>query len=479
MNNLRVIARNAIIWTALDKVSTQIVSIVTGIILARILNSSDYGIIGMLAIFTAIAGTCTDSGFSAALVRKKEPTHKDYSTIFYFNTVISILLYFFLYFCAPSIARFFNQPILIPLSRTIFATLIINSLGLVQTARLVKNIELGKIALINFLSLLISGITALYFAFKGYGVWSLTAQILSQSIAKTSLLWIAGHWYPKLIFSMNSFKELFSFGSNLMLANIINAIFQNIYSAFIGRVYDKNILGYYTQANKWAETGITTLYGTVQNATYTVFSSIQEEKERLIRAYRKTMKLTAFITFPVLACLALVSHPFISVLLSSKWEPSTLFLQILSVAGIFTVFTTINGNFIKISGESKWILKLEITKIILVTIALSCTWKMSITYVVTGLAVVKAIIYILYVVSTDKCTGYKWYRQLQDIFPYLGLTALMIFTAYPLKLVIKNTVVLLFLQITVCVIFYYWINKKLNSAILKEIKSSFSINRKE
>lgn len=462
IEDLEKTTRNAIIWNALDKVSNQVISIVIGIILARILNSSDYGLIGMLAIFVAIANSCIDSGFSSALVRKQNPTEADYNTVFYCNLLISFIIYIFLFLGAPNIASFFDQPILIPLSRSLFCIFLINALGLIQTAHLVKEIQFRKVTIINFLSLFISGLTALYYALHNYGAWALVAQMLSQSVSRTILLWIIGKWHPKAVFSIKSFRELFAFGSNILLANILNSIFLNIYSAFIGRLYGKTSLGFYTQASKWADMGISTLYGTIQNATYTVFSAIQNEKERLVKAYRDTMKLTAFITFPSLLCFILISKPFVLIFLSEKWTESIIYLQLLCAAGIFTVFTTINGNYIKISGHSHLVLRLEVIKIGLIFITIFLTWHMGMLHMVISLVIVRIIVYILSIIIIGEKVDYPWYTQLKDIFPYLSIGIILFLTSLSFTIFISNIYFLGIIQIGFFFTSYYSIFRYMN-----------------
>ncbi len=464
--------RSAFVWNLLDRVGSQLISVIVGIALARTLSATEYGLTGALAIFIALASALSDSGFSAALVRKKDVNDTDYNTIFYYNLVISVTLYIAGYIAAPYIAAFFNEPILIPISRVLFLIFIFNALCLIQNAKMVKEINFNKIATINVVSLIISGVTALWMAYTGCGVWALVAQLTIQSVIKMVMQWIWGGWRPRLIFSWTSFKQLFAFGSNIMLANVLNVLFLNIYSAIIGRIYTSRELGYYSQANKWSDMGVTTLYGVIQNSTYTLFSAIQDEKERLMRSYRKTMKLTAFITFPALLGLALMSRPFVLILLGEKWADSIPMFAILLIAGIFTVLTTVNGNYIRIKGNSRLVLRLEIFKVILFAIVLSLTWHLPILQLLWGMVATRAIVYLVSIITIGNCVGYTWRQQLSDIAPSCITAIVMLAAAYPLQLFIDNIYTLFVAQCAMCIIVYITINRYAQPQIVNEVISN-------
>lgn len=461
--------RSAFLWNLIDRVGTQLIAVITGIVLARMLGAAEYGLTGALAIFIALSSTLTDSGFSYALVRKKEISEADYNTVFYYNLLIALTLYIIGYITAPSIAAFFNQPILVSIARVLFVVFIFNALCLIQNAKMVKEINFRKVASINLTAIAISGITAIFLAYKGYGVWALVAQTVTQSFVKMLMQWFWGGWRPQLIFSRKSFKEMFSFGSNLMIANLINVLFLNIYSAIIGRLYTNRDLGYYTQAGKWSDITITTLYSIIQNSTYTIFSTIQHDRERLLRSYRKTMQLTAFISFPVLMGLMLTARPFILIFLGEKWAQSIPMFNLLLLAGIFTVLTTVNGNFIRIEGNSRLVLRLEIFKIVLFFIVLISTWKLPIIQLLWGMVVTRAIVYVISIISIGKRVGYPWHRQLCDILPSCAIGSLMVCFAYPASFFISNIYLLFAVQILICFIFYWLTNKYLQSEILGEI----------
>lgn len=461
--------RSAFVWNMIDRIGSQLISATIGIALARMLGAAEYGLTGALAIFIALSQSITDSGFSAALVRKQKISEADYNTVFYYNLFISILLYIIGYLGAPTIAQFFNEPVLIPISRVLFIVFIFNALCLIQNAKMVKEIDFRKVATINVCAIVISGVIALIMATNGYGVWALVAQITIQAFIKMVMQWVWGGWRPRAIFSWQSFKELFAFSSNILLANILNVLFLNIYSAIIGRLYSSRDLGYYSQANKWSDMGVTTLYGIIQNSTYTLFSAIQDDRERLLRSYRKTMKLTAFITFPALLALALTARPFILILLGDKWETSIPMFSLLLIAGIFTVLTTLNGNYIRIEGTSSLILRLEIFKVILFTIVLALTWHLPILQLLWGLVATRAIVYLVSIVFIGRRIGYSWHQQILDIMPSCATALLMVCFAYPVQLFIDNIYLLFVVQIGICIAFYLTINRYIQNDILNEL----------
>ena len=461
--------RSAFVWNMIDRIGSQLISATIGIALARMLGAAEYGLTGALAIFIALSQSITDSGFSAALVRKQKISEADYNTVFYYNLFISILLYIIGYLGAPTIAQFFNEPVLIPISRVLFIVFIFNALCLIQNAKMVKEIDFRKVATINVCAIVISGVIALIMATNGYGVWALVAQITIQAFIKMVMQWVWGGWRPRAIFSWKSFKELFAFSSNILLANILNVLFLNIYSAIIGRLYSSRDLGYYSQANKWSDMGVTTLYGIIQNSTYTLFSAIQDDRERLLRSYRKTMKLTAFITFPALLALALTARPFILILLGDKWETSIPMFSLLLIAGIFTVLTTLNGNYIRIEGTSSLILRLEIFKVILFNIELALTWHLPILQLLWGMVATRAIVYLVSIVFIGRRIGYSWHQQILDIMPSCATALLMVCFAYPVQLFIDNIYLLFVVQIGICIAFYLTINRYIQNDILNEL----------
>lgn len=458
----------ALVWNVLDKVGQQLILFIIGVKIARILSPDDYKLVGMLAIFTALANIVIESGFSAALIRKSDATERDYSSVFYFNMGASILVYLILFYCAPFISAFFKEPSLTLIARVIFLTIPANSLSLIQTTILTKDIDFKKLTKVNFVSLLVSSLLSWYMAGAGYGVWALVSQPLTLAIIRSVLLWVASSWRPQRIFSFSSIKGLFAFSSNLMVSSIINTVFLNVYSVFIGK-YFKTQLGYYTQGGKMSDMGVSTIYGSIQSATFPIFSSIQNDKERLLRAYRKTIRFTSFLTFPAMVGLVLIGDPFIRVVLTDKWEQSIPFFQLLCVGGIFTILTAINSNFLKVSGRSDAMLGLEVFKLSITAVAFLCTFTQSVWIMVAGQVVARLFIYLANIVMVHKYGDYPGWYQVKDIMPYLLISLLLYVCLFPLKYWITSLLLLMCTQIVLFAVAYIVLSKLLGSAIFDEI----------
>lgn len=458
----------ALLWNLLDRMGQHALLFVVGIIVANILSVDDYALVGMLTIFIAIANIVLESGFSSALIQKQEATQQDFSSVFWFNTGASGVLYLLLVISSPLIARFFGEPQLIPLATVIFLALPINSLTIIQTTLLNKEIRFKALAKVNLLSMMLSGIASLVLALSGMGVWTLALQPVIQALARAVLLWTYSSWRPTRSFSFAAIRELFGYASSLLLASLINTCFLNIYALFIGKIYPKKELGYYTQGNKMSDMGVTILYGSIQNATFPIFSSIQNDPERLIRAYRKTIRFTAFVALPVLTGLIIIARPFIELLLKEEWWPSIPFFQLLCAGGAFTILTAINNNFIKVSGRSDGILKLEYFKIGLTVVALALTYDQTVLTLISGLVLTRAGVYLINVFYTGRFTGYRWSMQLRDLLPYLLLSLVMAAGICFLDRWIENRLLLLLTQTVAGAFIYLTLAYLAGSRILKE-----------
>ena len=427
-------------------------------------------------LFRSIATIFLDSGFSTALIQRQQVSNLEYSSVFWFNLSISGVLYALLIILVPFIAQFFGQPQLVPISFVIFLSLPINAFSLVQTSILNKNLQFKKLTQINLISMIASGCSALTLALLGYGVWTLAWQPVILAFVRTILLWSQAKWYPSRTFSRNVIHSLFGYASSLLFASLINACFLNAYSFIIGKLYPLRELGFYTQGNKMCEMGVSLLYGSIQNTTLPIFSTIQDDHERLIRAYRKTIRFTAFVTFPLMAGLFATAGPVIRLLLKEEWWPTIPFLQILAVGGSFTILTAINNNFIKISGHTRGILQIEYYKIILTVLVVLCTYRDGVLTLVVGLALTRILIYFINIIYTWRLIGYSVWRQFCDFFPYLLLATLMCVILLVLTQFINSDFWLLLVQIITGVIIYIGLAYIIGSKILKETIMTFTQN---
>ena len=410
----------ALIWSFVDKFGQQIIYFVSGIILANLLMPGDYGKIGVLTIFIVLSNILIDSGFSSALIRKKGATDSDYSTIFYFNLIISLFFYLILYFSATFISSYFEIPDLVNISRVLFLSIIFNSLGLIQQTRMFKEIRFTEYARINIAALTISSAFAIWLAANGGGVWALVVQTLGLSVLKTILLWFYGRWYPKLIFSISSIKEFLGYSANLLGTGVLNAVFNNIYPLIIAKSFSTSTVGFYTQAQKLQDIPSALIANIFRSVAFPVLSSINDDKPRLLRVFGKYIRTTAFFIFPIMMLLIVVAHPLIISLITDKWIHSVPMLQVLSLAGMFSPFIILYYDLFNTEGRSDINFKLEIAKkiflIIAITIALSfgnsimsliCVW---VAYTLLSLIVTAVV--------SSRVAGYKVISFVRDITPY-------------------------------------------------------------
>lgn len=395
------------------------------IVMARLLTPNDYGLVGMLTVFIAIAQSFIDSGFSQALIRKQDRTEVDNSTVFYFNIAVGIVLYAVLYICAPLISDFYNEPQLTPITRVIGLSLIFNSLVIVQCALLTIDLNFRLQAKASMSAAIISGMVGITMAYLGYGVWSIVAQQITSLVVNTLLLWIFSKWTPKLVYSWKSFRELFSFGSKLLASGLINTIYNNIYLIVIGKIFKADDLGYYTRAHQFCAFPSSNLMGIMQRVTYPVLCTIQDDDVRLASVYRRFMRVSAFIIFPLMMGLAAVAKPTILVLLKEQWLFTATLLQILCFSMMWFPIHAINLNLLQVKGRSDLFLKLEIWKKVIGVIILVITIPMGLISMCVGLFFSSMIALFINTYYTGKLIHVGYIRQMRDLLPTLMLSVLV------------------------------------------------------
>ncbi len=410
----------ALIWSFVDKFGQQIIYFVSGIILANLLMPGDYGKIGVLTIFIVLSNILIDSGFSSALIRKKGATDSDYSTIFYFNLIISLVFYLILYFSAVFISSYFDIPDLVGISRVLFLSIIFNSLGLIQQTRMFKEIRFTEYARINIVALTLSSASAIWLAANGGGVWALVVQTLGLSVLKTILLWVYGRWYPKLIFSLASIREFLSYSANLLGTGVLNAVFNNIYPLIIAKSFSTATVGFYTQAQKLQDIPSALIANIFRSVAFPVLSSINDDKPRLLRVFGKYIRTTAFFIFPVMMMLIVVAHPLIISLITDKWINSVPMLQVLSLAGMFSPFIILYYDLFNTEGRSDINFKLEIAKKIFLigAIAIALSFGNSIMSLICVWVAYTLLSLITTAVVSSRVAGYKVITFVKDITPY-------------------------------------------------------------
>lgn len=419
-------------WTALEQFSTQAITFVLSIILARLLTPTDYGTIGVLSIFMAVSGVFIDSGFGQALIRKMDCDEKDYSTIFYFNLLVSFLCYVVLFACAPLISSFFNMPILTSIVKVYCLTLVINAFGSVPRTRLTKKLAFKSIAKINVISTIFSGIIGVSLAYAGWGVWALVWQAVLSGIFSNIVLWIVSKWSPIKVFSKESFKGMFGFGSKLLAGGLIWQIYANLTPIIIGKFFSAKDLGLYSRGANIAQLPASTIFGVLSRVTYPILATLQNNQDRLIYVYRKYIKFSSMLIMFALLLLAALAKPVVLILLTEKWASCIIFLQLYALSILTDHIDKLNLNLLIVVGRSDLHLKLEVYKrLISLSILLA-----SIPFGVIGICVSK-IIYaqIALMFNTyyaGKLFNMGYWSQVKDFFPYMGFGVLAVAPAFAL-----------------------------------------------
>jgi O-antigen/teichoic acid export membrane protein len=423
--NLKSNTFSGILWNLFEKIFVQGGSFVINIVLARLLSPDDYGIIGMLTIFIALSQIFIDSGFSRALVQKQNRSETDFSTVFFFNILISAFIYIILFITAPLIAEFYRVPILLQLMRVLFLVIIFNSLIVVQNARLMIEMNFKKIAQVNFVSVIISGIISIIAAYNNFGVWSLVIQSIARSIINAALFWILGRWHPKQRISTQSFGELFQFSSKLLLSGLLATIESNINAIVIGKLYQQRQLGFYTRARQFGELTSGTITSVLQTTTFPLLASLQNDRSKMVEIYSRLLKITALFVFPAMTGLALLSKQIIVLLLTDRWLPSAELLFWTAFTFLFTPLSALNMNILNAIGRSDLFLKLDISKIPLVVIIMLITFPRGIKAVVIGQFILSFICFFINAYLPGKLFGYGALRQIKDAMKIIIATSIM------------------------------------------------------
>lgn len=416
---------HGVLWSGVERLSIQGIHFLVTLVLARILTPKDFGLIGMLAVFIAIAQTLIDSGFSAALIRKQDRTDIDNNTVFYFNIIISIFIYLLLYAVAPYVAVFFHEPSLIDLMRVLCLLVIINSFAVIQRVIYTASVNFKVQAKATTIAAISSGVVGIIMAFHGYGVWSLVGQQLSSAFFNTVLLWYFSKWRPMLVFSWKSFKELYLFGINVMVVSIVETLYQNSYQIFIGRFFSASQLGHFTQAKHFAILPSSSLSSVVARVTYPVLSTIQDNDARLSDVYRQLARVLGFIVFPLMCGLAALAFPTVEVVIGSKWQFAAVLLVPLSFSYMFYPIHSVNMNMIQVKGKSKLYLKSEMIKKVISIAFLVGTIPFGIVVMCYGRIVSSVLTLLVNMYYTSREVKIGLFELIKDLMPVLSLSLFM------------------------------------------------------
>ena len=405
---------HGVVWNFVEKVLIRAATFFIGIILARLLSPSDYGLIGMLAVFISISGVFIEGGLAKALIQRQNCQNIDYSTAFVTNVGMSIIIYVIMYASAPWIADFYGEPILIDLTRILSLNFILGSFNIVQRAKMMARVDFKSLAQINVISTIVSGIIGIAMAYYGYGVWALVGQALCSTIVLIILFPIYSKWKPSLEFSMSSFRQLFGFGSNLMVTGVYAVVLNNISTICIGKFYRSGQLGFFTRASQFSELISTTSYEVIGNVTFPVLSELQDDKTRLIKVYRKSLFFTAMFIFPIMVLTSLLARPTIIILLTEKWLPCVVLIQWLCLARMFTPLSAINMNILNAVGRSDLFMKLDLSKLPLILLTFAITIPISVEAIAIGDFVSTFICFFINAYLPGRMFGYGAWEQIKD-----------------------------------------------------------------
>ena len=411
-------------WSLLERFATQVMQFGLGLVLARLLLPSDFGAVGMLAIFLALSQTFVDSGFGQALIRKLDRTEQDFSTVFCFNLVVAVLLYGVLFACAPLISRFFSMPVLTPLLRVQALTLLVGALMGIHQVKLTIRLDFRGMALRSLLSCLVGGVAGIVCAWRGLGVWALVVQALTAQVVNLVFVWLYLRWRPRLTFSWTSFREMGSFGSKLLASSLLHTGYMHLTTLIIGRCFSARDLGYYNRGTQFAQLPVDTMNGVLGKVLYPILVKLQHDDAHLVRVYRKYISMMSLVIVPGCLLLAAVARPLIYFLLTPKSAEAARYLQIYACAIMFDHVCSLNLTLLTVKGRSDLFLRLEIIK---KTISVAMLLA-AVPYGVAGICVSRVLYTQLAVALntyyTGRLFGIGYFTQMLDFMRYFVLAFL-------------------------------------------------------
>ncbi|MDO4510809.1 MAG: lipopolysaccharide biosynthesis protein [Bacteroidales bacterium] len=458
-------------WSAMNNGTMQVLNLLIGIFLGRLLSPGEYGMVGVLTIFTLIAGNLQSSGFTQGLINLKNPTARDYNSVFWFNILASFAIYAVLFCCAPLIAQFFHQPALVALSRFVFLGFVISSFGIAHAAFMNKNLMNRQQAFINCLALAISGVAGITLAFRGYSYWSLAwQQIIYISVLNVGRYYVVP-WRPSLKIDFGPVKQMFGFSVKILFTNIINTLSSNILTFIFGRYFPMKQVGNFTQAYKWNTMANSFVANTLWQVVQTVLVAAGDERERRCRVYRKMMRFTAFMSFPLMFGLALVAEEFILCTIGSEWVGSIPLLRILCVAGAFVPFYTMYQNLAISSGRSDLYLWCNVAQIALQVAVIFAFKHMGLTVMVIAYSAFIILWLLAWQVVAKRLIGLRLLHTLLDIVPFMLIAAAVMAATYFATFWIEHHVIVLVARIILAAALYIGAMKLFQAEIMAECLS--------
>ena len=458
-----------LLWGALNSGSTQLLNLIFGIFLGRLITPAEYGIVGVLSIFTLIAGNLQSSGFTQALVNLKAPRNEDYTAVFWFNTLTSFVLYALLFLSAPLIARFFHQPCLVEVSRFVFLSFVISSFGIAHNAYMTKNMMNRELAIIGAIALLCSGGVATFLAFYGFSYWSLAWQQIIYITVLNIGRYYYTPWRPSWHFTFEPVRKMFGFSVKILITNIINTLSNNILTLLFGRLYPIKAVGDYSQAYKWNTMASAFVANAVGQVAQPVLASVKEEQGRSVRVFRKMLRFTAFLSFPAMFGLAIISNEFILLTIGKRWIDAVPLLQMLCIGGAFVPFYTLYQNVAISNGRSDIYMFCNIAQIVLQLVIIGFFYHLGINTMVMVYTLFTIAWLFVWQWTARRIIGLRFREVIKDIMPTLCIALLVMATTYFVTLSLHHLLLLLICRILIAALLYAAIMKLLHVEMMDEL----------
>ncbi len=455
-------------WTSLNRVLNMGLSFVIGIILARLLSPDDYGLLAMIAVFNAIAFAFLDSGFGSALVRKPDLTEDDNTTAFFFNLAVGTVMFGVIWVIAPWVSVFYDKPILTPLLRAEGSLLIVTAFKIVQNTQLTRALNFKAMMIIRVVASVVGGVVGIISAYSGFGVWALVVMHIADALISLVLLWVISPWRPRGKWSKRSFNYLWGYGSKLLASGLLDTIYGNIYPIVIGKFYSAADLGQYSRAKGYAGMPSQTLTGVIQQVTFPVLSQIQDDDQRLGNNYRRMLRFTVFIVFPIMIGMAALAHPLVISLVTDKWAQCVPYLQIICFSSMWYPVHAINLNLLQVKGRSDLFLRLEIIKKALITVVVFICVPLGIMGICYGAVFTSLACLAINTYYTGKLINVGFVRQMLDMTPTLLASLAMGAVVYFAVMPFSSDVVKLAVGIPLGMVIYLAIAKVCRMPELQE-----------
>lgn len=468
MDNLKEKTAQGLLWGGISNGIQQLLSLLFGIFLARLLTQADYGLVGVLTVFSATASALQEGGFISALNKKKEVSHRDYNAVFWCSTLISVCLYALLWLVAPLIAKFYEEPILTPLSRYLFIGFVISSLNIAPRAYLFRHLKVKETSIITICSIIISGIIGVTMAANGYAFWGIATQTIAYVSCMTILCYAVTRWRPTLPVDFTPIREMIGFSSKLIITNVFNIINNNLFSNILGKFYSMSVVGNFSQANKWNQMGHNLITNMLYGVAQPVFTKVEDDKERQLRVLRKMLRFTAFISFPAMFGLSIVSKEVIVITITERWIESAGILSLLCIWGAFVPLSSLFSNLIISRGHSSIYMWCTISLCLTLLVAVIAASPLGFQWMLRLFIGINILWFFVWFWFVRKEIGLRLRDMLLDIAPYILLAAALTLLAAYLFDGITNLYLSLLTKVAFVAILYPLILWIAGSHILKE-----------